>query len=156
MHLFESLFPMENRGAKISASSSYNPEHSTVQISHNKLYRKGLDRVAKEIADNERKKSSLLGFTILRSEVESDSDEDPFAEVKERRKIAESKKELGNSKGGRSTARCNKGKSQRVNNAKKYTKKQGKRLTIRQKSKSSKTLRKRRTIKKRRTNKKRR
>jgi hypothetical protein len=153
---FESLFPMENRGAKISASSSYNPEHSTVQISHNKLYRKGLDRVAKEIADNERKKSSLLGFPRLRSEVESDSDEDPFAEVKERRKIAESKKELGNSKGGRSTARCNKGKSQRVNNAKKYTKKQGKRLTIRQKSKSSKTLRKRRTIKKRRTNKKRR
>ena len=145
---FESLFPRKN-SAEISASSSYKPEHST-------LYKKGLDRVAEKIADNERNKSSLLGFRRKRSEVESDSDGDPFAEVKERRKIAESKKKLGNPKGGRSTARCNKGKSQRVNNAKKYTKKQGKRLTIRQKSKSSKTLRKRRTIKKRRTNKKRR
>lgn len=153
---FGSLFPR-------NASSSYKlerepepepePEPSKVKNFHNEKYQEGLDRVAKEKAENEKQKS-IVGFPRLRSEVDSDSDGDPFAEAKERKEIAARKKaELGNPKGGRSTARCNKGKSQRVNNAKKYTKKQGKRLTKRRRNKSAKRLRKRRTIKKRRSNK---
>lgn len=130
----------ENSGSSLDSQEPQSRGPSEVKVPYAELYKQGEERVAKEIKEIVERKSKLkeieksksnIGIPRTISEVE-----DPFGEaIRRKNKIGRA----GNSKGGRCTARCNKKKSKRVNNAKKYTKTQrkGKKLTIRRRTKSA-------------------